>query len=398
MRPCPTVPDREPKSRAGALRSKRLALPVVRQSGAASASGRKHQPKPSTNMRLNTATATVATTAKRPARVPATTKANHFKRWLRKSASSRARAVATPAAAETPAVAAPRPSRSIEVSEPLPSERESRSALDLYLREVGQVDLITPAKEIELAARIKRGDEAARELMIKANLRLVVKIAKDYEHIGLPLLDLINEGNIGLMKAVERFDPAKGAKLSTYSSWWIRQQIRRALADQSKTIRLPVHVVDKIYHLGQAEMRLREAFGRDATDEELAEELEIAPSRVAELRTASIRPASLDAPLGDDDTSRLSDVVRDDNAESPYAQAEERADLSLLRELLPKLPRREEIILRHRFGLDGKNERTLEEIGDKLGLTRERIRQLQTIALNRLRKMMEQRDSMKLAA
>jgi RNA polymerase primary sigma factor len=350
-------------------------------------------------MRLNPTTTRKPATRVTAAHVPVATKVNHFKRWLRKSSGNRARSAAASATTDTPALVAPqRPTRTVEVSDPLPSERESRSALDLYLREVGLVDLITPAKEIELAARIKRGDDAARELMIKANLRLVVKIAKDYEHIGLPLLDLINEGNIGLMKAVERFDPAKGAKLSTYSSWWIRQQIRRALADQSKTIRLPVHVVDKIYHLGQAEMRLRETFGRDATDEELAEELEIAPARVAELRTASIRPASLDAPLGDDDTSRLSDVVRDENAENPYDQAEERADLNLLRELLPKLPKREEVILRHRFGLDGKNERTLEEIGAKLGLTRERIRQLQTIALNRLRKMMEQRDSMKLAA
>ena len=142
----------------------------------------------------------------------------------------------------------------------------------------------------------------------------------------------------------------------------------------------------------------REVFGREATDEELAEELDVAPARVAQLRTVAIRPASLDAPLGDDDTSRLSDVVRDDNAENPYEEAEERADLNLVRELLPKLPRREEIILRHRFGLDGKNERTLEQIGSKLGLTRERIRQLQVIALDRLRKMMEQRDTMRLAA
>ena len=299
-------------------------------------------------------------------------------------------------------------------------------AVRMYLNEIGQVDLLNADDEKRLGRAIKDGLDAdvqlkrgigtlgvrdrralqrvvtdgikAKDHMVRANLRLVVSIARRYDRKELQLADLIQEGNIGLMKAVERFDPAKGAKLSTYSSWWIRQQIRRALADQSKTIRLPVHVVDKIYHLGQAEMRLRETFGRDATDEELAEELEIAPARVAELRTASIRPASLDAPLGDDDTSRLSDVVRDENAENPYDQAEERADLNLLRELLPKLPKREEVILRHRFGLDGKNERTLEEIGAKLGLTRERIRQLQTIALNRLRKMMEQRDSMKLAA
>lgn len=323
------------------------------------------------------------------------TRASHFKRWLRKANLKSARAEA---AGETPAQPAAVPRRA-PAAEPLPpSERESTTSLDLYLREVGQVALLKPAEEVALAKRVHAGDDAAREQMIKANLRLVVKIAKDYEHLGLPLLDLINEGNIGLMKAVERFDPAKGAKLSTYSSWWIRQQIRRALADQAKTIRLPVHVVDKIYHLGQAEMRLREEFGRDATDEELAEELEISPGRVAELRTAAIRPASLDAPLGDDDTSRLADVVRDENAENPYEETEEKADLTLLRELLGKLPKREEVILRNRFGLDGKNEKTLEEIGQKLGLTRERIRQLEAIALKRLRRMMEQRDTMLMAA
>jgi len=332
---------------------------------------------------------------KQPTKVPATSKMQHFKRWLR---NAQRRSPAKAAATETTGPATPAKVTRSVVAEPAPYDREVRSSLDLYLREVGQTDLITPQKEIELAALIKKGNAAARELMIKANLRLVVKIAKDYEHLGLPLLDLINEGNIGLMKAVERFDPAKGAKLSTYSSWWIRQQIRRALADQAKTIRLPVHVVDKIYHLGKAEVRLRVQFGREATDEELAEELDIATRRVAELRTAAIRPASLDAPLGDDDTSRLADVVGDENAVDPYEEAEERADLTLLRELLPKLPKREEIIIRHRFGLDGKNEKTLEEIGNKLNLTRERIRQLQTIALHRLRKMMEQRDAMRLAA
>jgi RNA polymerase primary sigma factor len=346
-------------------------------------------------MKLTLKSKPAVAVVKAPAKAPESSKMQHFKRWLR-NAQRRSPAKAAVTEAPTPAVA-PKVTRSV-VAAPAPYDREVRSPLDLYLREVGQTDLITPQKEIELAALIKKGDAAARELMIKANLRLVVKIAKDYEHLGLPLLDLINEGNIGLMKAVERFDPAKGAKLSTYSSWWIRQQIRRALADQAKTIRLPVHVVDKIYHMGKAEVRLREQLGREATDEELAVELDIATPRVAELRTAAFRPASLDAPLGDDDTSRLADVVGDENAVDPYEEAEERADLSLLRELLPKLPKREEIIIRHRFGLDGKNEKTLEEIGNKLGLTRERIRQLQTIALNRLRKMMEQRDTMKLAA
>src|SRR5437867_1743833 len=174
------------------------------------------------------------------------------------------------------------------------------TAIKLYLREIGQVKLLTPQEEIELAARIRRGDKKAREQMIKANLRLVVKIAHDYEGLGLPLLDLINEGNIGLMKAVERFDPAKGGKLSTYGSWWIKQSIKRALANQSKTIRLPVHLVDKISKMRRTAMKLQEVLGREPTDEELADELGMTASRVAQLRTAAIRPASLDAPIGDE--------------------------------------------------------------------------------------------------
>src|SRR5690242_12721857 len=164
------------------------------------------------------------------------------------------------------------------------------TAIKLYLREIGQVKLLTPQEEIDLAAKIKKGDKKAREQMIKANLRLVVKIAHDYEGLGLPLLDLINEGNIGLMKAVERFDPAKGGKLSTYGSWWIKQSIKRALANQSKTIRLPVHLVDKISKMRRTAMKLQEEFGREPTDEELGEEIGISAARVAQLRTAAIRP------------------------------------------------------------------------------------------------------------
>src|SRR6185312_13964503 len=169
--------------------------------------------------------------------------------------------------------------------------QDGDSAIKLYLREIGQVKLLTPQEEIELAARIKKGDKKAREHMIKANLRLVVKIARDYDGIGLPLLDLISEGNIGLMKAVERFDPKKGGKLSTYGSWWIKQSIKRALANQSKTIRLPVHLVDKISKMRRMAMKLQEEFGREPTDEELAAELGTTASRVAQLRTAAIRPA-----------------------------------------------------------------------------------------------------------
>src|SRR5262245_61795062 len=168
------------------------------------------------------------------------------------------------------------------------SSYDGDTAIKLYLREIGQVKLLTPQEEIELAARIKKGDKKAREQMIKANLRLVVKIARDYEGIGLPLLDLISEGNIGLMKAVERFDPSKGGKLSTYGSWWIKQSIKRALANQSKTIRLPVHLVDKISKMRRTAMRLQEELGREPTDEELGEELGITAARVAQMRLAAI--------------------------------------------------------------------------------------------------------------
>src|SRR5580765_1819361 len=197
------------------------------------------------------------------------------------------------------------------------------TAIKLYLREIGQVKLLTPAEEIELAAKIKKGDKKAREHMIKANLRLVVKIAHDYEGFGLPLLDLISEGNIGLMKAVERFDPSKGGKLSTYGSWWIKQSIKRALANQSKTIRLPVHLVDKISKMRRVAMKLQEVFGREPTDEELAEEMGMTPSRVAQMRTAAIRPASLDAPIGDDESNNYSEIIPDEAALTPYRQLED---------------------------------------------------------------------------
>jgi len=193
-------------------------------------------------------------------------------------------------------------------------------ALHLYLREIGQVKLLTPAEEIALAKRIKRGDQSARELMIKANLRLVVKIARDYEGLGLPLLDLINEGNIGLMKGVERFDPKKGAKLSTYASWWIKQAIKRALANQSKTIRLPVHVVDKVAHIRRAELKLQEELKRDPTDGELAKELNLNSRSVREYREASRAPVSLDAPLGTDESDSVSELVADPNAAAPSKQ------------------------------------------------------------------------------
>lgn len=270
---------------------------------------------------------------------------------------------------------------------------ESKSALSLYLRDAVEVPLLTIEEENQLAARIKQGDEQAREHMIRANLRLVIKIARDYEGFGLPLLDLINEGNIGLMKGVERFDPAKGGKLSTYASWWIKQSIKRALANQSKTIRLPVHLVDKVNKMKRAAHQLQELLGREPSDEELAEELEVPVKKVRFWQRASQKTASLDAPVGDDDSSRLGELVPDTVNLNPYGTLEERTTHKMLREFLGILDQRELTILRERFGLEGGGEKTLDEIGQRFGVTRERIRQLQNIALAKLRRKIEQFES-----
>lgn len=263
--------------------------------------------------------------------------------------------------------------------------QDNSTCLDLYLTEIGKVTLLTAEQEIELANRIKAGDEEARELMIKANLRLVVKIAREYEGIGLPLMDLISEGNIGLMKAVERFDPTRGAKLSTYSVWWIKQSIKRALANQSKTIRLPMHVVWNISKMHKAGRNLQQTLGREATDEEIADELGMKPSRVAQMRVATIRPASLDARVGDEDSGTLADLVEDENADAPHRRFEEEAMKSTLREMVQSLTPREAAIISARFGLDGTRNKTLEEVGEQFQVTRERVRQIESKALIKLR-------------
>jgi RNA polymerase primary sigma factor len=285
---------------------------------------------------------------------------------------------------ETAAVGAP-VSPNVAPAEPVPSESLRGDTLQLYLREIGQVKLITPKEEIALAKRIKKGDRKAREQMITANLRLVVKIARDYEGLGLPLLDLINEGNIGLMKGVERFNPRKGAKLSTYASWWIKQCIMRALANQSKTIRLPVHVVDKVAHIRKAEVKLREAFDRDPTDQEVADHLGLDPRRIQQYRAASKAPVSLDAPIGAGEPQRISEVVADPNAAAPFDRLIRENDTEMVQEVLATLLPRESRILAMRFGLDDGRPKTLEEIGDRLGVTRERIRQIQEEALKKMR-------------
>ncbi len=277
--------------------------------------------------------------------------------------------------------------------EPVSTPYESRSALTLYLRDAVEVPLLTIDEENALAAQIRHGDAAAREHMIRANLRLVIKIARDYEGYGLPLLDLINEGNIGLMKGVERFDPAKGGKLSTYGSWWIKQSIKRALANQSKTIRLPVHLVDKVNRMRRVAHELREVFGREATDEELAEEMEVPVKKVRLWMRSSMKTASLDAPLGDDDSSPLADVVPATDTLDPFEELQQRTVHEMVRRFLPGLPPRELSILQERFGLEGGGEKTLDEIGHRFGVTRERIRQLQNLALARLRRKIEDFES-----
>jgi RNA polymerase primary sigma factor len=283
--------------------------------------------------------------------------------------------------------------REIGAAEVISAPATGGDSLQLYLREIGQVKLLTPKEEIVLARRIRRGDKGAREHMIKANLRLVVKIARDYDGLGLPFLDLINEGNIGLMKGVERFDPRKGAKLSTYASWWIKQSIKRALGNQSKTIRLPIHVVDKVAHIRRAEIKLRETLDRDPTDEEVAHELQISPRHVELYRRASRAPVSLDAPIGDDDSNRISETVADPNAAAPFDRVVQETDTKLVREVMATLTERESKILALRFGLENGTPRTLEEVGKHFGVTRERIRQIQEQALRKLRSKMEERDS-----
>jgi RNA polymerase primary sigma factor len=272
------------------------------------------------------------------------------------------------------------------------SYEDSDSGFQLYLRQIAQYPLLTPAQEIDLAAKIKKGDKAAKAEMIRANLRLVVKIARDYANLGLPLLDLISEGNIGLVKAVERFDPAKGGKLSTYGSWWIKQSIKRALANQSKTIRLPVHLVDKIAKIRRVGAGLSDELGREATDEEIAEEVGMNASKVTKLKQASIRPASLDAPVGDDDSAEFGDLVGDAMAVDPFEQLRDKNLQEEVGDLLAQLDDRERKIIDARFGLDGSEPITLEEVGVKFGVTRERIRQLQNIALSKMRRALNKRE------
>lgn len=258
--------------------------------------------------------------------------------------------------------------------------------LQRYLREIGRVPLLTIEEEIELAARIKKGDASARDHMIRANLRLVVKIAGDYRGYGLSLPDLIAEGNIGLMKAVERYDPAKGGKLSTYAAWWIKQSVKRALANQSRTIRMPVHAVDTVSKIRHATYRLTDILGRTPTDEELMQELKIDERKLHHLRDIAQQPVSLDSHSADDPEGRtFGERVEDPNALIPDNVLSARDISSKLDSLLSVLDRRERNIIDQRFGLNGRKPKTLEEVGVRFGVTRERIRQLQNRALEKMR-------------
>ena len=272
------------------------------------------------------------------------------------------------------------------------SYEDSDPAFQLYLRQIAQYPLLTPAEEVKLASRIRKGNKEAKATMIRSNLRLVVKIARDYANLGLPLLDLISEGKIGLVKAVERFDPSKGGKLSTYGAWWIKQSIKRALANQGKTIRLPVHLVDKIAKIRRVGAGLSDELGREATDQEIADEVGMDSSKVSQLKQAAIRPASLDAPIGDDDSTEFGELVGDAAAADPYESLNDKNLHEEVGEILGQLDERERRILNARFGLDGSEPITLEEVGEGFGVTRERIRQLQNMALSKVRKALDKRE------
>jgi RNA polymerase primary sigma factor len=269
---------------------------------------------------------------------------------------------------------------------------ESDGSLKLYLREISKTPLLTAAEEVALSERIKKGDPEARSHMIRANLRLVVKIAQDYSNYGMPVTDLISEGNIGLMKAVERFDPEKGGKLSTYAAWWIKQSIKRALANQSKTIRLPVHMVDKIAKMRRIAAMLTEVMGREPTDEELADEIGVPRRKLAMLRQASHRPTSLDAPINEGEATEYGEVIIDERAVNPLDMLSDKNLHGELDGLLSVLDERERRIIDERFGLGGRKALTLEEVGREFGVTRERIRQLQNSALTKMRRALRKKE------
>jgi RNA polymerase primary sigma factor len=271
---------------------------------------------------------------------------------------------------------------------------DERSPIRSYLDQIGKTPLLTLEQETALARRVLKGDEAARQHMIQANLRLVVRIAKDYDNFGLPLMDLISEGNFGLIKAVERFDPDKGGKLSTYAAWWIKQAIKRALASNGKTIRLPVHMVDRIAQMRRVSNQLAKEIEREPTNEEIAQAMDIPLSKVVHMKSVANRAASLDQPVGEDGDATLGDLVKDESARTPFENLRGKSDLTEIAEMLAHLEPREAEVITLRFGLSGESPLTLEEVGELFKLTRERVRQLQQSALMQLRRMMTERQKL----
>ncbi len=272
-----------------------------------------------------------------------------------------------------------------EIDYSIPEGVSLEDPVRIYLKEIGKVPLLTAEEEIMLAKRIEEDDEEARKRLAEANLRLVVSIAKRYVGRGLSFLDLIQEGNLGLIKAVEKYDYRKGFKFSTYATWWIRQAITRSIADQARTIRIPVHMVETINKVVRTGRQLLQELGREATPEEIAKELDMTPERVREIQKISQEPVSLETPIGEEEDSHLGDFVQDENIKEP----EDAASFSLLREqlfeVMDSLTEREQRVLSLRFGLEDGKTRTLEEVGQEFQVTRERIRQIEAKALRKLR-------------
>ena len=265
----------------------------------------------------------------------------------------------------------------------------SLDSLRLYLRSIGKVDLLTAAQEVELAKRIERGDMLAKRQMVEANLRLVVSIAKGYLGRGLSFLDLIQEGSLGLIRAVEKFDYRRGYKFSTYATWWIRQAVTRAIADKARTIRIPVHMVEKLNRVAHVERQLVQRFGREPEPAEIAEELRWPLVEVREILRVAQLPVSLEKPVGDEDDSELGDFVADDTVAEPFEEASEHLQKEGVRRALASLPERERQVIELRYGLTGLEPLTLEEVGNTFGVTRERIRQIENNTLKKLQHLPE---------
>src|SRR5438094_422485 len=261
----------------------------------------------------------------------------------------------------------------------------STDSLQLFLKDIGKVDLLTAAQEVELAKRIERGEHKAKQEMVEANLRLVVSIAKRYRNQGLPFLDLIQEGTIGLVRAAEKFDHRKGFKFSTYATWWIRQAVARALADKARTIRMPVHIVEKLNKIVRSERKLRAELGREPVSWEIGEDLDLTPDEVEQIRRSAQTPVSLEKPVGDEDESEFGHFLTDENLPLPDEAAEVTMRKETLEKILHTLSNRQRRVLERRFGLDGRPPRTLDEVGRTFDVTRERIRQIENQSLKKLR-------------